>query len=70
LTGFVEVGDVLAQVIDADAHAGSVDGLSDADGVGDFRARDEAARDAAADRGALGKSAQGTTFRKTDEEGP
>ena len=70
LAGFVEIGDVLAQVVDADAHTGAVDGLGDAHGVGDFRSGHEAARNAAADGGALGEAAQGTIFRKMDEECP
>ena len=70
VAGFVGIGDVLAQVIDADAHAGAVDGLGDAHRVGDFRARHEPARNAVTDRGSLGKIAQRTIFRKMDEERP
>ena len=68
--GFVGIGDVLAQIVDTDAHASAVDRLSDAYGVGDLGAGDEAPGNAASDRGALGKAAQRTVFRKTDEEGP
>ena len=68
--GLRRVGDVLAEVVDADAHAGAVDGLSDADGISDFGAGDEAAGNAATEALTLGESAQGTAFREADEECP
>ena len=70
LASFIGIGDVLAQIVDADAHARAVNGLSNANGVGDFRARHEAAGNPAADRGALGKSTQRTIFGKADKERP
>src|ERR1700722_14331023 len=70
LAGFFGVGDVLAQVIDADAHAGTVDGLGNAHSVGGLRARYETARNPPTERGSLGKIAQRTVFRKIDEERP
>ena len=50
VAGLVGIGDIFAQVVDADAHAGAVDGLRGADGIGDLGASNEAAGDAAAER--------------------
>ncbi len=70
VAGLFGIGYVLSQIIDADAHAGAIDGLSSANRVGDLGASDETAGDAAAQRGSLGKIPQGRVFRKMDEESP
>ncbi len=57
VAGFVGIGDIFAEIVDADAHAGAVDGLGGADGVGNLSAGDEAIGDAAAERRTLGKVA-------------
>ena len=70
VAGFVGIGDILAQVVDADAHASAVDGLGDAHSVGDFRACHETAGNPTTDGRALGEIAQRTIFREMDEERP
>ena len=50
VAGLVRIGDVLAKVVDAHAHADAVDGLRSADGVGNLGSGNEASGDAAAQR--------------------
>jgi len=49
VAGLFGVGDVLSKIIDADAHACAIDGLGGANCIGNPRASDEAAGDAAAE---------------------
>ena len=67
--GLVGVGDVLAQVVDADAGSPLVDLLGGANGIGQMRARYEAVGEAQAQRRILGKMADGFAFRELDEGG-
>jgi hypothetical protein len=55
LLGFVDVGDVLAQVVDADTGAPPVDCLGDADGVGELSSGDKAAGEAQTEGRGLGE---------------
>ncbi len=57
VTSFFGIGDVLAEIIDADGHAGAVDRLRGADCIGDFCARHEPTGKAASNGGTLGKIA-------------
>ena len=67
---FVGIGNVLAQVIDADAHARAVDRLRDPHRVGNFRARHKPAGNPLTDRRSFGEIPQRTIFRQLDEERP
>src|ERR1019366_8766134 len=67
--GFVGVGDVFAQVVDADARARLVDPLGDADDVAELGPGDEAAGEAQPERRVLGKMADGMVLREFDEDG-
>ena len=68
--GFVGVGDVLAQVVDADAGAPLVDHLRGANHIVQVRARDEALREAQTERRFLGEVAQAAAFRERNEGRP
>ena len=45
--GLIGIGDVFAEIVDADAHARAIDGLGDAHRVSDLGAGDKAAGNAA-----------------------
>jgi len=49
MAGFVGIGDIFAEIVDADAHAGSVDRLGSADRVGNLSTGDESAGDTASE---------------------
>ena len=53
--GFIRIGDVFAEVIDANAHASAVDGLRGADSVGNLRACNKSSGDAPPQRRSLGE---------------
>ena len=69
LLGLVGVGDVLAQVVDADAGARLVDRLGGADDVGQLGPGDKAAGEAQPEGRVLGEMANGLVLRELDEEG-
>ena len=68
--GFVGVGDVLAQVVDADAGAPLVDHLRGANHIVQVRAGDEALREAQSQRRFFGEVAQAFAFGEPDEGRP
>src|SRR2546423_8901507 len=70
MAGFVGIRNVLAQVVNADAHAGAIHDLSDTNCVTNFGSRDKAARNATSNRRVFSKFSQRTVFRKMDEERP
>ncbi len=57
MSRLVGIGYVLTQVVDAYRHSRAIDGLGDADGVGDFCTGDETSGDALSDGRSLGKIA-------------
>src|SRR5437773_4786496 len=68
--GLFHVGDVLAEVVDADGHAMRVGPSGGVERLADAHAGNEAAGEPASDARSLGECAKGLAFRKGDEEGP
>src|SRR5437870_7932546 len=66
---FLGVGDVLAEIIHADAEAGLIDGFGRLQYIFCFQAGDKTAGEFLSQRGALRQAAQRFAFRKADEEG-
>jgi hypothetical protein len=69
-SGFVRVGNVLAQVVDGDSGAKSIDGGGGANRVGYFFAGYKTSGSALAKAGALGDGAQGTAFGEGNKQCP
>src|SRR5579863_7630036 len=70
VASFVDDSAVPTEIVDADAHARSIDGLRNANGIGDLGSGNESAGDPLTKSRTLGKIAQTTIFRQLDEEGP
>src|SRR5580765_6632042 len=66
----VGVRDVLAEVVDADAHPSLVYGLGYAYGIGDFGSGYKSSGNPLSNRRTLGEATQRSILRKMDEEGP
>src|SRR5215469_14380483 len=67
---FVRIGDVFAQIVDANAHASMIHRLGDPDRIGDLCSGYKTAGNTLAQGRTLRKIAQTAVLRKLDEEGP
>jgi hypothetical protein len=68
--GFFRIRNVLAKIVDGDAHACTIYGLRSTYGIRNFSAGDKAPGNTPAQRRAFGEMAHGRVFRELDEERP